>query len=120
MVSSVSWQLNSRNKITGFGARKRVTRSNRGRATCGRGIIRRTIGALSRPALTFVANKIADAIAGKGRRKIVRRRTAVRGSSFKLTGMGRRPRSNLRRRRTYKPRCVTASSLLAKTRRTLD
>ena len=98
MVTNIGWNLNSRSKITGFGARKRVTRSNRGR-----GIIRRTIGALSRPALTFVANKIADAIAGKGRRKVVRRRTAVRGSSFKLTGMGRRPRSTLKRR-TCKPR----------------
>ena len=91
MVSNIGWNLNSRSKITGFG-RKRITRSNRGR-----GVIRRTIGALSRPALTFVANKIADAITG-GRRRIVRRRTAVRGSSFKLTGMGRRPRSNLRKR----------------------
>jgi len=95
MVTNIGWNLNSRSKITGFGARKLVTRSNRGR-----GIIRRTIGALSRPALTFVANKIADAIAGKGRRKIVRRRrTTFRGSSFKLTGMGRRrPRSTLKRR----------------------
>jgi len=99
MVSNIGWNLNSRSKITGFGARKLVTRSNRGR-----GIIRRTIGALSRPALTFVANKIADAIASKGRRKIVRRRrTTVRGSSYKLTGMGRRPRSTLKRRRTRKP-----------------
>ena len=74
MVSSVGWQLNSRKKITGFGAR-----------TCGRGVVRRTVGAIARPALTYIANKIADVISGTGKR-----RRSVRGSSFKLTGSGTR------------------------------
>ena len=45
-LSSVGWQLNSRKKITGFGTR-------------GRGVVRRTVGAIARPAITYIANKIA-------------------------------------------------------------
>ncbi len=89
MVSSVSYQLGKNRKITGFGRR-----------TCGRGVIRRTVGAISRPALTFVANKIADMITGTG--KTYRKRRS--GGSYKLPGAGyhikprkttgRKPKSN--------------------------
>ena len=88
MVSRVGWNLNSRRLISGFGVRRRRT------TTRGRGIVRRAIGAISRPALGFIANKIADMISGG---RVVRRR---RGGSYRLTGMGRRrPRSTLTRRR---------------------
>ena len=87
MVTSVGWLLNSRKPITGFGVRRR-------RTTRGRGIVRRAIGAVSRPMLGFIANKVADLISG-GRRRVYRKR----GGSYRLTGMGRRPRATLTRRR---------------------
>ena len=89
-LSSIGFQLNSRNKITGFGSRR----------TRGRGIVRKTIATIARPALGFLANKIADVISGNGTRK---RRRTVRGSSWKLTGSAvRKPRKTLvsRKRRT--------------------
>ena len=88
MVTTVGWNLNSRKLITGFG--RRTTR----RTTRGRGIVRRALGAISRPALGFIANKVADLISG-GRRRVYRKR----GGSYRLTGMGRRPRATLTRRR---------------------
>ena len=89
MVTSVGWLLNSRKPITGFGVRRRKP------ATRGRGIVRRAIGAVSRPMLGFIANKVADLISG-GRRRVYRKR----GGSYRLTGMGkRRPRATLTRRR---------------------
>ena len=96
MVSSLSYQLPRGKLITAFGMRRRPTRH-------GHGIVRKTIGALSRPALTFVANKIADAITGGSARRrwtVTRRRTV--GSSFKPTGYGlkaRKPRKTLGRSR---------------------
>ena len=92
MVTSVGWLLNSRKPITGFGVRRTTRRTTRGR-----GIVRKTLGAISRPALGFLSNKIADAISGGAvRRRRVYRRSA---GSYKLTGMGRRrPRSTLTRR----------------------
>ena len=100
MVSSVGFQLSANRRINGFGAR---------RSTRGRGI-RSVVGnVLARPALTFIANKVADLISGSGKRKIYRKRT-VRGSSFKLSGAGRKPRKSLIRRRTasgYKKHATT-------------
>ena len=93
MVNSISYALGKQKLVTGFGAR-------RCRPSAGRGIVRSALGAVSRPALTFIANKIADAISGSGSRR--KRRRTVRGSSYKITGTGasRRPRSTLTRRRT--------------------
>ena len=98
MVSSVAWQLNSRKRITGFGARCVPIHH------VGKGVIRRAVGnAIVRPALGWIATKVADLISGTGKKRIYRKRT-VRGSSYKITGMGsRRPRSRLstvHRRRT--------------------
>ena len=96
MVSRVGWNLNSRRLISGFGVRRRRT------TTRGRGVVRRAVGAIARPALGFIANKIADLISGGAvrRRRVVRRKPL--GGSYKLTGMGKRrkPRSTLSRRRT--------------------
>ena len=88
MVSSISYILGKNSRVTGFGVRRPATR--------GRGFIRKAVGAVSRPALTYIANKIADVISGGSR---VRRRKTVRGSSWKLTGQGRRPISTLTRKR---------------------
>ena len=64
--------------------------------TDGRGYVRKVVGAVSRPALTYIANKIADVISGTGRRKAVRKPRTVRGSSWKPSGMGmRKPRKTL-------------------------
>ena len=93
MVSSVGFQLSANRRINGFG-RRRVP------VTRGRGVIRNVVGnVLARPALTFIANKVADLISGSGR-KVVRRRRITRGSSWKTTGTGtRRPRRRLTIRR---------------------
>ena len=105
MVSSIGYQLAKSRKITGFGRpirRVPVTR-------IGSGVIRRTVGNIARPALGWIANRIADAISGSGRKKVYRRRT-VRGSSFKLSGAGRKPRKSLIHRSTasgYKKRATT-------------
>ena len=86
MVSSISYKLAQNKLITGFGTRRCTTR--------GRGVIRRTIGSIARPALGYIANKVADLISGTGRR------TVRRAGSWKPTGMGvrRKPRSTLKRR----------------------
>ena len=90
MVSSIGFSLGANRRITGFG-RRRVP------VTRGRGI-RSVVGnVVARPALTFIANKVADLISGSGKRRTYRKRT-VRGSSFKLSGAGRKPRGNLRRK----------------------
>ena len=97
MVSSIGYLLQRNDRATGFGAhRKRAT-------SCGRGYVRKVVGAVSRPTLTYIANKIADVISGTGRRKAVRKPRTVRGSSWKPSGMGiRKPRKTLgtRKRRT--------------------
>ena len=95
MVSSIAYLLGKNDRVTGFGARRKPTSS------CGRGYVRKVVGAVSRPALTYIANKIADVISGTGRRKAVRKPRTVRGSSWKPSGMGvrRRPRSTLTRTR---------------------
>ena len=95
MVSSISYILGKNSRVTGFGVRRPATR--------GRGFIRKAVGAVSRPALTYIANKIADVISGSGVRRRRTVRKTVRGSSWKLTGMGtRKPRKTLatRKRRT--------------------
>ena len=94
MVSSISYLLAKNARVTGFGARK---------STCGRGL-RKVIGAVSRPALTYIANKLADVISGTGRRRraIRKPRTVHSAGSWKPSGMGvrrRRPRSTLTRTR---------------------
>ena len=89
MVSSIGYKLAGNKIITGFGARRCATR--------GRGIVRRTIGNISRPVLGFIANKLADLISGSGKRRTSRKRT-VRGSSWRVTGTGRKPRSTLKRK----------------------
>ena len=97
MVSSISYKLAKNDLVTGFGAHQKHATS------CGRGYVRKVVGAVSRPALSYIANKIADVISGTGRRKAVRKPRTVRGSSWKPSGMGmRKPRKTLgtRKRRT--------------------
>ena len=96
MVSSIGYLIQKNDRVTGFGARRPTS-------SCGRGYVRKVVGAVSRPALTYIANKIADVISGTGRRKAVRKPRTVRGSSWKPSGMGmRKPRKTLgtRKRRT--------------------
>ena len=99
MVGTIAYQLAKNRRITGFGMRRRRVSTRRG---CG--IVRRTIGNISRPILTHIANKVADLITGSGRRRIVHRRRTVRSAgSYKYSGLGlvRRPRRHLvHRRRT--------------------
>ena len=90
MVSSIGFSLGANRRITGFG-RRRVP------VTRGRGVIRRTLGSIARVPLTFIANKVADLISGSGKRRTYRKRS-VRGSSFKLSGAGRKPRRKLQRK----------------------
>ena len=98
MVSSIGYKLAKNDLVTGFGAhQKRAT-------SCGRGYVRKVVGAVSRPALTYIANKIADVISGTGRkRRAVRKpRTVHSAGSWRRSGMGvkrRRPRSTLTRTR---------------------
>ena len=98
MVSSLSYKLAKNDLVTGFGVhRKRST-------SCGRGYVRKVVGAVSRPALTYIANKIADVISdGSRRRRAVRKpRTVHSAGSFRPSGMGvhrRGPRSTLTRTR---------------------
>ena len=101
---------------SGFGYRKR-------RTTRGRGIVRRTIGNISRPVLGFLANKVADLISGSGRRRTVRRSRV--GGSYRITGAAvrrRAPRSRLttRRRTTgcgYKRRAPRRTLVVRRRRR---
>ena len=90
MVSSIGYKLGQNRLITGFGTRTRT--HHRRMPTRGSGVVRRVIGSLTRPALTYIANKIADTISGGA---IRRRRHTVRhhvGGSYKYSGMGvRRP-----------------------------
>ena len=106
MVSSISYKLGKNSLVTGFGTRR----------TCGRGIVRKTIGTIARPALTYIANKISDLFSGNG----VRRRVH-RGSSWKVTGSGakRRPRKTLKTRRVGAGKRKTARSTHRKPRKTL-
>ncbi len=89
MVSSIGFQLSGHKKITGFGVRR----------TCGRGSVRKVIGQyIARPALGYIANKVADIITGTGRRITYRKRRTA--GSYKLAGAGKRkPRSTLVRKR---------------------
>ena len=61
MVSSLSFKLAQNRLVTGFGTRRK--------STTGRGYVRKVVGAVSRPALTYIANKIADVISGGSRRR---------------------------------------------------
>ena len=109
MVSSIGYKLAQNRLVTGFGARRRPT--------CGRGVVRKTIGTIARPALTYIANKIADVISGAGKRS----RAVHRGSSYKLTGSGarRKPRKTLTARRVGAGKRKTARSTHRKPRKTL-
>ena len=112
MVSSIAYLLGKNTRVTGFGVHRKHATS------CGRGYVRKVVGAVSRPALTYIANKIADVISGGSRkRRAVRKpRTVHSAGSFRPSGMGvrrRRPRSTLTRtrrttvgtgRKTRKPR----------------
>ena len=103
MVSSIGYKLAKNDLVTGFGIhRKRST-------SCGRGYVRKVVGAVSRPALTYIANKIADVISGGSVHKRTRKprtvhRTVYSAGSWKPSGMGmrRKPRKTLgtRKRRT--------------------
>ena len=99
MVSSISYLLGKNDRVTGFGARRTCRQSK-----TGRGSVCKVVGAVSRPALTYIANKIADVISGTGhKRRAVRKPRTVRGSSWRPSGMGmRKPRKTLgtRKRRT--------------------
>ena len=99
MVSSLSYLL-PKGRVTGFGIRRRVTHR---RPTRGCGVVRRTIGNISRPALVWAANKVADLITGNGRRRIVHRRRTVRSAgSYKYSGLGIKRRAPVRRLRTVR------------------
>ena len=115
MVSSIGFLLGKNTRVTGFGAHQKRSTS------CGRGYVRKVVGAVSRPALTYIANKIADVISGTGRkRRAVRKpRTLHSAGSWRPSGMGvkRRPRAILSRtrrtvvtgaRKTRKPRATLA------------
>ena len=109
MVSSISYKLAKNDLVTGFGAHQKHATS------CGRGYVRKVVGAVSRPALTYIANKIADVISGTGRRKAVRKpRTVHSAGSWRPSGFGMRkkPRSTLTRKRR-----TTVGSGTRKTRR---
>ena len=81
MVGTIAYQLAKNRRITGFGVHHR-------RPHYGRGIVRRTIGNISRPILTHIANKVADLITGSGRRRIHRRRTVRSAGSYKYASLG--------------------------------
>ena len=82
----------------------------------------KVVGAVSRPALTYIANKIDDVVSGGSRkRRAVRKpRTVHSAGSWKPSGFGMRkkPRSTLTRKRrtttvgterkTRKPRATLA------------
>ena len=111
MVSSIGFLLGKNDRVTGFGVhRKRST-------SCGRGYVRKVVGAVSRPALTYIANKIADVISGGSRRRraVRKPRTVHSAGGWKPSGYGvkrRRPRSTLTRTRR-----TTVGSGTRKTRR---
>ena len=92
MVSTVNY-LAGRigQRIVGFGARRRITTTRRTARRTGRG-----------PSKTALVKRIASAIlAGTGRRRVYKKRT-VSGSSYKLSGQGKRrkPRATLTHPRT--------------------
>ena len=103
MVGSIGYQFQKNRKISGFGL------VHHPRRNYGSGVVRKTIGAISRPALTYVANKIADMISGEGsRRRIHRPRTVRSAGSFRPTGYGlarRAPRKRLTRVRHVTSAC---------------
>ena len=87
MVSSISYLLGQNRRVTGFGAPHR-------RRVAGRGVARN----ITASAVKYVGNKIVDTIAN-----------AIRGSSggsWKVAGMGVRPRK-ARRTLVRKPRART-------------
>ena len=88
MVSSISYLLGKKPRGTGFGVhRKRAT-------SCGRGYVRKVVGAVSRSALTYIANKIADVISGGSRRRrsVRKPRTVHSAGSWEPSGFGTRRR----------------------------
>ena len=98
MVSSIAYKLAKNDLVTGFDVHRKHATS------CGRGYVRKVVGAVSRPALTYIANKIADVISGGSRRRraIRKPRTVHSAGSFRPSGYGvkrRRPRSTLTRKR---------------------
>ena len=98
MVSSIGYNLSQDRLVSGFGFRR----------TCGRGIVRKTISTIARTELTYIAYKIADVISVSGKR-----RRAVRGSSWKVIGAGRRkPRKTLTTRRVGAGKRKTARSTI--------
>ena len=110
MVNPVSYKLAKNDLVTGFGVHRKHATS------CGRGYVRKVVGAVSRPALTYIANNIADVISGGSRRRAVRKtRTVHSAGSWRPSGMGvrRRPRSTLTRKR----RTTTVGTGARKTRR---
>ena len=112
MVSSVGSRLHLPTRITGFGARRCAPRR------CGRGVVRRVLSTVARPALGFLVNKIADMISGGRRRRTVHRRRVTRGTSYRLTGMGRRaPRRRLGVRRTVTRRAPRRRLAIRRRRR---
>ena len=96
MVSSINYLLGKNDRVTGFGVHRKRS------ASCGRGYVRKIVGAVSRPALTYIANKIADVISGGSRkRRAVRKPRIVHSAgSWRPSGMGvkRRPRATLAER----------------------
>ena len=95
MVSSIGFKLAQNKLVTGFGVRRRAPVKR------GRGIVRNIASAGTRALGNFLVNKLANVIAGSGRKRTVRRRKTVSGSSYKPSGYGlkaRKPRKTLTRR----------------------
>ena len=108
MVSSIAYKVAKNDLVTGFGVHRKHTTS------CGRGYVRKVVGAVSRPALTYIANKISGT-GGRKRRAVRKPRTVHSAGSWKPSGMGvkRRPRASL----TRKLRTTTTGTGAHKTRR---
>jgi len=70
MVSSLGYQLAKNSVISGFGHRHHHVHR-------GRGVVRKTIGGITRTLGNMLVNRVANAIAG---------------GSYKITGRGRKPR----------------------------
>ena len=83
MFSVLSFKLAQNRLITDFGVHRKHATS------CGRGYVRKVVGAVSRPALTYITYKIADVISGTGRkRRAVRKpRTVHSAGSWKPSGL---------------------------------
>ena len=86
MITSLSYKLAKNDLVSGFGVHRKRS------ASCGRGYVRKVVGAVSRPVLTYIANKIADVNSGTGhKRRATRKPRTVRSAgSWRPSGFGMR------------------------------